>query len=200
MCRSSQVWLFDIYISRKILIKGYPNNIHVRPALPSDLYELAFIHSNSCIHTYAKFLPATFLEKRYAHANQLDYFARNLQKRPERQILVGVDLDYNNVLGFIDVGPSGEDCVGKVNSLFVGPKYMHHGIGSCLLHTGEQWLMAHGYKSAILWVFSENGQARKFYQKAGWEDSKMEKPTSWAGLDKVECCRLQKTFQSPSNL
>jgi len=169
-------------------------NIIVLPARPSDARALASVHADACIWAY-KFLPAAFVEHRYAPANQLDYFEHILQhKNDKREILIGMNDSEKKIVGFIDVGPSDQDFVGKIHSLFVHPKSMGHGVGSFLLCRGEQWLMARGYNCAILWVFSENVSARKFYEKAGWEDTNVEEPTSWIGLDEVMCRKLEKTF------
>jgi ribosomal protein S18 acetylase RimI-like enzyme len=168
--------------------------MNVVPAGPSNVCVLASIHADACINAY-KFLPAAFVERYYAPANQVNYFERILQhKNDKREILVGMNDSDKKIVGFIDVGSSDKDGVGKVFSLFLHPSFMRKGAGSYLLHRGEQWLMERGYNSAILWVFSENVIARKFYEKAGWEDTNVEEPTSWIGLDEVMCRKLQKSF------
>jgi len=170
-------------------------NILVSSALPSDAWALASIHSDSSIYAYSKFLPAAFIERRYNQVNQLDYFEHTLQRTDDkREVLVGIDDSDDEILGFIDVGHSDKDYTGKVHSLFVHPKFMRCGIGGYLLCCGQQWLVARGYNCAIVWVFSENVLARRFYEKAGWEDINVEEPTSWPGLDEIMCRKLQKTF------
>ena len=168
-------------------------NIDVRPARHSDVPALASVHADACISAY-KFLPAAFIKDRYALANQLHYFQHILRhKNDQREIFVG--MNDKKIVGFIDVGHSDQDYIGKIHSLFVDRESMGHGVGSFLLRHGERWLIARGYKYAILWVFSENLLAREFYGKAGWEDTNVEEPTSWTGLNEVMCRKLEKTLR-----
>jgi len=179
----------------RLLITRMPKNIYVRSALPTDAWALASIHSDSSICAYSKFFSAAFIERRYAQGNQLDYFEHTLQRKDgKREVLVAIDDSDDEILGVIDMGYSDEDCTGKVHSLFVHPKFMRCGIGGYLLYCGQQWSVAQGYDSPILWVFSENVLARKFYERVGWVDTNVEELTSWPGLDDMMCRKFQKAF------
>lgn len=44
------------------------------------------------------------------------------------------------------------------------------GIGSLLIREAEEWAHVQGYRSLTLSVFSQNQQARKVYQRLGFEE------------------------------
>jgi GNAT superfamily N-acetyltransferase len=73
------------------------------------------------------------------------------------------------VIGVVQVGPDDEDpSVGRLRELDVEPAAQGAGIGTALYEHAVAHLRAAGFAEAVLWVFTENGHARGFYERRGW--------------------------------
>ena len=86
------------------------------------------------------------------------------------------------VIGFVEIGAATypeeveSESTGELHFLFVAPDFMGCGIGSRLLARATELLREDGYDQAILWVFSRNLQARRFYERQGWNTNGVERP------------------------
>jgi GNAT superfamily N-acetyltransferase len=170
----------------------------IRTSQPSDAPEIATVFAHSCRKAYNPFFPPSLIS-RYTPAKQLDRWTNQLNElSSNRRLFVAVSSESPQTLGFIQVGPSEEDGVGEIQYLFVSPNCMRTGVGSALLHYGEQWLIAQGYKSGLLWVFTENGSGVAFYLNQGWKDSGVvqDEPTLVKTGFKIKECKLRKSFSS----
>ena len=58
---------------------------------------------------------------------------------------------------------------GLLSNIYVEPAYRDQGIGEALLETVEEELAANGAEAAVLEVMAENGAARRFYERQGYE-------------------------------
>ncbi len=65
---------------------------------------------------------------------------------------------------------------GEIHYLFVAPEEWRTGLGHLLMRHGIDLLRKDGYYQAILWVFSENKRARRFYESVGWRYDGLECP------------------------
>lgn len=170
----------------------------IRICQPSDALEIATIFAHSCRTAYNNFFPPSLIS-RYTPANQLDRWTNHINELPpNRQLFVATSTESTQTLGFIEVGPSKQDGIGEVHYLFVGPNYIRTGVGSALLHYGEQWLITQGYQSGLLWVFTENENAFAFYLNQGWKDSGVaqDEPTLVKLGLRIKECELRKSFSS----
>jgi GNAT superfamily N-acetyltransferase len=86
------------------------------------------------------------------------------------------------VVGFVEVGAvnypeevAGED-TGELHFLFVDPDFIGGGVGYRLLARATELLREDGYGRAMLWVFSGNFRARRFYESQGWGTDGVERP------------------------
>jgi GNAT superfamily N-acetyltransferase len=77
-----------------------------------------------------------------------------------------------SVAGVVSLGPSRDDgaspSTGEVYVIYVDPPAQGAGVGSALLEHAVEALRAAGFDAATLWVFTENGLARRFYEQRGW--------------------------------
>lgn len=81
------------------------------------------------------------------------------------------DLD-GQVVGWLAGGPSRDDdagpVTGEVRAIYVHPDHWRCGAGAALMKAALERLATDGYTEAVLWVFEENGGARRFYERFGW--------------------------------
>lgn len=77
------------------------------------------------------------------------------------------------VCGFVSIGPSRESGApaeeGEIWALYVDPQAQGAGVGRVLLAAAEDGMRADGYGRAVLRTLTENGLARGFYERRGWE-------------------------------
>ncbi len=76
------------------------------------------------------------------------------------------------VAGWLCGGPTrdedGGPGTGEVWAIYVHPDHWRCGAGAALMSAALQRLATDGYGEAVLWVFEENGGARRFYERFGW--------------------------------
>jgi ribosomal protein S18 acetylase RimI-like enzyme len=101
------------------------------------------------------------------------FWAQKLAIPPSKEQRILVAEYEDQVVGFVEIGvPTYPEEVatedtGELHFLFVAPDLMGGGIGSRLLARATELLHEDGYRQAILWVFSRNLQARRFYESHG---------------------------------
>ena len=140
----------------------------IRAARLNDARALAEIHSSAWKTAYRGIVPDTILD---------NISADERQKRFEQALSEGRE---ENFLIFADGKPVGLMCIGacrdedkddscvKYGVLPVA-EYWNKGIGSYFMDWGLNELKNRGYKKATLWVLEENLNARRFYEKLGFE-------------------------------
>jgi GNAT superfamily N-acetyltransferase len=162
--------------------------LRLRQSQVSDGPGIASLFAYTCKETYSPFFPQPLLD-RYTPTKQLERWTTHLRTlSAEHRIIVATD--YDEILGFVEVGPSGQERIGEIHYLFVHPKSARVGVGTALLRSGELWLYEQGYRACQLWVFCENKKARQFYKKERWEESNIvqdEPSLSRAGYSVPEC-------------
>lgn len=72
------------------------------------------------------------------------------------------------VAGLVTFGPTrdGGDA-GEIRTLYVLPGFWRNGAGSELFATALQKMKDAGYRRVCVWTLTENGRARRFYEKMG---------------------------------
>ncbi|MFZ2987781.1 GNAT family N-acetyltransferase [Ideonella sp.] len=58
---------------------------------------------------------------------------------------------------------------GEIWALYAAPAAWGKGVGRALLRRAVDELMARGFRSVSLWVFSDNWRARRFYERCGFQ-------------------------------
>jgi ribosomal protein S18 acetylase RimI-like enzyme len=75
-----------------------------------------------------------------------------------------------NIVGFSQISKSDllkASKIGEINSLYIHPDWCGRGLGSKLCSAALALLKKKGFENAIIWVLSENLNARLFYKRLG---------------------------------
>jgi ribosomal protein S18 acetylase RimI-like enzyme len=78
------------------------------------------------------------------------------------------------LLGFLTLGGCRDadvdrETTGEIWGIYLAPQHWRKGVGTLLCRHGERTLKARAYRSATLWVFAGNDQARRFYEAMGFQ-------------------------------
>jgi ribosomal protein S18 acetylase RimI-like enzyme len=150
----------------------------IRPARPEDADALAGVQTRSWRAAYSGYVPVDRIEK---HAGERpERWRRILAGAHGTFVIVGAE---GALVGFVSVGESRDEDAragdGELWAIYVEPDLIGTGIGTELLNYGEAE-MARSYTGATLWVFEENAQARRFYERHGWApDDRPGDPGRW---------------------
>jgi len=85
------------------------------------------------------------------------------------------------ICGYAHFGPTRDrdqsaSPAAELYSIYVTPERWRHGIGSELLIQSTKLLGEAGFASCTLWVLAQNGNARRFYERHGWQPDGTERP------------------------
>lgn len=76
------------------------------------------------------------------------------------------------VTGFLAIGPARKDDevgFGEIWAIYLHPDYWGRGYGGALLKFGLEELHERGFNVIVLWVLTNNDQARGFYERFGFQ-------------------------------
>jgi L-amino acid N-acyltransferase YncA len=158
----------------------------VRVAVPADVSAIAELHVRAWQAAYRGQLPQHHLDTLDVDTRR-QRWQRHLAEPQERwgSVLV-VELPTGDLAGFVSVGASRDDDAapdcGEIASLYVEPTLIGRGHGRALMSAALELLSRNGFRQATVWALSTNQQGRRFYQKAGWTDTGLEKDDEVAGM------------------
>jgi ribosomal protein S18 acetylase RimI-like enzyme len=144
---------------------------YIRYADVKDSKTLGYIHAESCKVAYKDIYPKSLLEKTTTEAWK-GYFYKVLSKKHQEIVLIFKD---NEPAGFMSMRICREKFFTKnkkvmqIHRIYLLPSYWHQGLGTELINWGEQELKKRKYNKIILWVYENNKNARKFYEKLGFK-------------------------------
>ena len=143
--------------------------IKVRPAIPADAGEIARVHVASWQSTYRGIVPQPILDG-LSIERRAEFWERLLREPGENRTWVG-EMD-GVIVGFAGTSRTTEpdlvSGIGELESIYLLPRAKGVGLGRLLLRAATRDFMERGLTSAILWVFTANERARRFYEAAGW--------------------------------
>jgi ribosomal protein S18 acetylase RimI-like enzyme len=142
----------------------------IRKATIDDADTLAKLHIDSWRSAYRGLVSDS-------HLDSLDYerraqrFRDSLEQNAEETYLAEQD---GEIRGFVTLGGCrdtdvGQDATGEIWGIYLAPLYWRKGLGTALCRYGERLLKERRYRSATLWVFASNQQARRFYEAMGFK-------------------------------
>jgi GNAT superfamily N-acetyltransferase len=151
----------------------------VRPAVVADAADVGRVHAAAWRAGYRGIMPDDFLNRL---ADPTDRWTRILTTEGEQPPMPQRPLDGSRtllvedttgrVVGICSIGGArGDDYheLGELWMLNLDPDVWGTGLAH-LLHTHAiNQLRDWGYPEAILWVVAENGRARRFYEREGWQ-------------------------------
>ena len=142
----------------------------VRSAVYKDLSRIAEIHVFGWRNAYRGIVTDDFLFNKLSVRNILERYEK-IWKMKNDKLYVNEDNEIIN--GFMIFGccrDSDKPEAFELYAIYVEPLMLHQGIGRKLLEKFESIGIESGYSENIVWVFKENIQARKFYEKMGYKE------------------------------
>lgn len=151
-------------------------NRFVRPAVPEDAASIARIQVRAWRAGYGDILPRPALDEatgEQAERQWRENWTEAVSNPPSKRHAVLVATDEGRVQGFAAVEPAGDsDCLpatdAELLTLLVDPDAGRLGHGSRLLAASADHLRAHGFVTAVTWIFADDGVTRGFLESAGW--------------------------------
>jgi GNAT superfamily N-acetyltransferase len=146
-------------------------DVEVRRAVPEDAGAIAAIHVRASEVAYRGLLPD---EVRDRHSvEQCERFWRETLTGDEAPAVFVSEHD-GTVVGFCAVAaPSRDedagDEVAELAAIYVNPDVWRAGIGGALMDVALDELRHGDWRFVTLWVLAENGSARTFYSRFGFE-------------------------------
>jgi ribosomal protein S18 acetylase RimI-like enzyme len=150
--------------------QGAPSSgVAVRPATASDAGRIARIHVEAWQTAYRGLVPQSILDG-LSIERRSEFWSRRLLVPGETRTWLG-EQD-GEIVGFAATGrPSNPELppdTAEVESIYLLAPSRGLGLGRLLLKTATCDLVERGFASAVLWVFTANDRARRFYEAAGW--------------------------------
>lgn len=151
-----------------------PQPVIVRPANHDDVEGMARVHVESAAAVYGELAPVTAqaLERRRVQW-------QTMIATPGRASFVAETA--REIVGVLNVGPSdGPPGEGRLSILYVLPAWWGRSAGQLLLDRAHEEL-ARQFSCAVLTVLADNGRARRFYERNGWEFVEVEAELHFGG-------------------
>lgn len=149
----------------------------VRPANVDDAGPVAHIQVRAWSAGYRDVLPARALAEatgEEAHRRWRDQWTEAITHPPSKRhaVLTAVD-EHGDPVGFAALEPAtDQDCLpatdAELLTLLVDPDNGRRGHGSRLLAAVADHLRAHGFVTAVTWIFADDAVTRRFLESAGW--------------------------------
>jgi ribosomal protein S18 acetylase RimI-like enzyme len=145
------------------------SGVAVRPATASDAERIARIHVEAWQTAYRGLVPQSILDG-LSIERRSEFWSRRLLVPGETRTWLG-EQD-GEIVGFAATArPSNPELppdTAEVESIYLLAPSRGLGLGRLLLKTATCDLVERGFASAVLWVFTANDRARRFYEAAGW--------------------------------
>ena len=133
--------------------------MNIRRAQGSDLPLIAAVHAESWTDAYAGVLPQKYLAGQMIE--DLQHHWSQVKIQPNDVVLVAEE---DGIIGFIAVWCRPDPFI---DNLHVKPTSRSTGIGTALMKSAAQILIRQGYRTAFLWVVTNNERAIRLYERLG---------------------------------
>ena len=152
--------------------RAHARHAIIREATPADAAAIARVTIATWRAAYRGIVPDRVLDG-FSQGAMTARFAAGLARATARGTFYLVaDDPALGVVGFLGGGPESTDeptATGEIMQLYVLPAQQRHGLGRRLLGAGAQQLAQRGYHALVIWVFTANEAARRFYEALGGE-------------------------------
>jgi len=133
--------------------------MNIRPAVRSDLEQIAAIHIESWKGAYRNDFPSEFFDREIdrilkQHWDEIEIKSQDILLVAEEDALTGFVAVWCRPAPYID-------------NLHVKPSLRSKNRGSALMQAAAGETVRRGHKSAYLWVFESNQKAIRFYERLG---------------------------------
>ena len=170
-------------------------NITIRLATYADAADMANIHARSWEVAYRDIVPEEYIKAKSPTRESL--WKRILSVENDKHFII---LNSDIAVGMVTVGTPQQDNIQikndagiddsfwEVHGIYLHPDYYRLGIGTMAIDFAMNKARAAGKTNILLWVFEENQNAIRFYNKCGfWADGASK--IYYCGKD-MKCIRM----------
>jgi GNAT superfamily N-acetyltransferase len=150
----------------------------IRPATADDVAALAHVHATAWQWAYRDQMPDEFLDG-ISVARQMEIWQTSLAAEQDRTLVADTS---EGVVGFVSVGlmrtgpheSRATDAIAdgpitaELYAIYLLEDWAGRGVGTSLMHAGEQAMRDLGASRAVLWVLASNSTTHRFYEARGW--------------------------------
>ncbi len=155
----------------------------LRPAWPQDAEAIASVEVAGWQGAYRGLMPDSFLDGLSREEKATGWYESLRKHQSAQRKRVTVAVMGAEVLGFVRVGPSGEEAgVGLVYLLYILPEYWGCGVGKALMQAALSDLREMEMDEAVLWVLRDNHRPRRFYEGLGWRPDERTSAETYGGV------------------
>lgn len=141
--------------------------ITIRLAIPSDASGMAETSIRSWEVAYKDILPIDYIREK--NTTRMEQFKHNITDENENSYVIQID---NKTIGIMKIAPPVDDDLDdnyyELHYIYLQPNYFGQGIGAQAVDFAFDKVRELGKKYISLWVFSENENSIKFYEKCGF--------------------------------
>ncbi|MER5730661.1 GNAT family N-acetyltransferase [Streptomyces sp. NPDC002138] len=145
-----------------------------------DIEAVSAIRVRGWRSAYTGIVPQTYLDAMTPEEDAVkrrEWFSHPLRQSTDLVALApggGPRQDSGEVVGWVSFGPyrgrvSGAGRAAEVYALYVRPDLIGRGVGRTLLGEVHSRLAGQRFQTSALWVLGDNQQARRFYERAGYQ-------------------------------
>jgi ribosomal protein S18 acetylase RimI-like enzyme len=140
------------------------DSLPVRVATPEDAPAIAVIHVLTWQRIYRGIMSDAFLDS--LHPGQREPMWQRVLSEGSEQVYVCSGPA--GIVGFSSAGPCRDSPTdAEIYAIYVHPDQWGRGCGWVLFAEACAAMRSRGFKHLVLWVATENAQARAFYERAG---------------------------------
>ena len=144
-------------------------NITIRLAKPGDAPDMAEIHARSWEVAYKDIIPMEYIKQK--NATRPELYQRIITDDNTTQYVIQADGKTVGIMG-IDAPQQCDDDVGdeyyELRGIYLHPDYYRKGIGTQAVNFAFDIARKLDKKFMNVWVFAENANSIKFYEKCGF--------------------------------
>lgn len=144
------------------------SQITIRPAVLFDAEAIAKVHTQAWKESYQGIYDSDFLDS-LSYEKRLP-FRKQILENPSPQSLHLVAVHNEQVIGFLDAGPSHEHregVLGEVYAIYLLEGYKGLGLGRRMMHLAAEFLQEQHLTPYAVWALENNIPARGLYEKLG---------------------------------
>jgi L-amino acid N-acyltransferase YncA len=159
--------------------------LRIRSAAVDDAPAIAAIQVAASRAAYAPIVPADYFKDLTVPTRAAVWTQLIAGANETERIIVAEESEH--VRGYAHFGQSRDldaaEATGELYSLYVSPAKWRRGVGRQLLAASFSGLSDQGFSTATLWVLTANSQARRFYERCGWNDDGTTKGASNSSVE-----------------
>jgi RimJ/RimL family protein N-acetyltransferase len=141
--------------------------ITIRLAVPADAPDMAEVHMRSWEVAYKNIIPAEYINQKNATRHAL--YARVITDDNTNSYIIQYA---GKTIGIMKIAPPQDDDVGDdfygLHYIYLHPDYFRMGIGTQAMEFAFEKARCIGKTGMIVWVFDENINSIRFYEKCGF--------------------------------